>query len=527
MVAPFTWGNKDSTLHHEPPNNTQPPPPPYKETRVNPVILAERTTTTTEIITTTTQTTHFFSLPLWRKRGVPTSTTSARQSVFDFGADENGTVHRIRPMHSSASLVVDKALPPTPVNASREELPTPWGLHPQETTDTSDTLQPPHLESRKSSRTGHTLPTTQSTAALAHAALGLGLGLTHVMPLASASSSSSEINTVAFMSSPIPRDSDAPANVHMRRSKSSQKLGPSSSERSEFVVDSRDDRSYRRTRGLSLGTTSLLNFGSSDAKGKAKEKQPDNTSSPQTPPKLLARRSSFWSRKKTAHPPEIPDPPLPPRSSEHLHITPLPPVQPLSPFIVDVQTSTPSPSDIDFSTAQQRSLSRSFSESPTRISEDVPKPPPPPRRRPQRRPSTADSSVRSRTRSSFNDAPAPFTESPLPSPVQYRRTYHDPEAPSLQPPPSRPRALTNPPILHRLSLSLFSSSSSSPSNNPFSNTNGHSPIITSSNSPRPSLNKIPVNVPKPHTDDESPEVYLSRLLTAVSKAEVAAVLASR
>ena len=36
-----------------------------------------------------------------------------------------------------------------------------------------------------------------------------------------------------------------------------------------------------------------------------------------------------------------------------------------------------------------------------------------------------------------------------------------------------------------------------------------------------------MEIPKPQLEDESPEVYLQRLIEAVSKAEVATVLASR
>jgi hypothetical protein len=48
-----------------------------------------------------------------------------------------------------------------------------------------------------------------------------------------------------------------------------------------------------------------------------------------------------------------------------------------------------------------------------------------------------------------------------------------------------------------------------------------------SDSPRPSLSRPPVEVPKPQMDEESPDAYLERLLNIVSKAEIAGVLASR
>ncbi|EIW64746.1 uncharacterized protein TRAVEDRAFT_109486, partial [Trametes versicolor FP-101664 SS1] len=45
-------------------------------------------------------------------------------------------------------------------------------------------------------------------------------------------------------------------------------------------------------------------------------------------------------------------------------------------------------------------------------------------------------------------------------------------------------------------------------------------------SSRPSLSKPSVEIPKPRSDEESPEVYLQRLVEAVSKTEVASILAS-
>jgi hypothetical protein len=53
------------------------------------------------------------------------------------------------------------------------------------------------------------------------------------------------------------------------------------------------------------------------------------------------------------------------------------------------------------------------------------------------------------------------------------------------------------------------------------------PVMPTSDSPRPSISRPPVEVPKPQIDQESPDTYLERLLNVVSKAEVAGVLASR
>ncbi|OBZ79748.1 Protein transport protein sec73 [Grifola frondosa] len=94
---------------------------------------------------------------------------------------------------------------------------------------------------------------------------------------------------------------------------------------------------------------------------------------------------------------------------------------------------------------------------------------------------------------------------------------------------SRPRAQTNPPLLHRLSVNIFGSSSNSPSSTSAPNIAGESAIgspPSSLGSSRPSLSKPSVEIPRPRTEDESPEVYLTRLMEAVSKAEVATVLAA-
>ncbi|KAF7319944.1 Sec7 domain protein [Mycena kentingensis (nom. inval.)] len=53
-----------------------------------------------------------------------------------------------------------------------------------------------------------------------------------------------------------------------------------------------------------------------------------------------------------------------------------------------------------------------------------------------------------------------------------------------------------------------------------------SPALSASNSPRPSLTRPPSIIPKPEMDHESPEVYVSRLRLAVSKAEMAGILAA-
>ena len=93
----------------------------------------------------------------------------------------------------------------------------------------------------------------------------------------------------------------------------------------------------------------------------------------------------------------------------------------------------------------------------------------------------------------------------------------------------RPRSQTNPPLLHRLSVGLFSSGPAltTKASGVFGPNMFTSSAMPLNESPRLSISKPSVEIPKPHVDEESPDVYLERLLSIVSKAEIAGVLASR
>ncbi|KAJ7456682.1 hypothetical protein FB451DRAFT_1276828 [Mycena latifolia] len=487
--------------------NSQDLPPPYKDPAA-PLIVAETTTTTT-----TTTTTHFFSLPLWKKRPA-TPAPVVRHSVFGVDVTEDGRVR------GRERFAVEKDLPPTPPNESVFPVKlagTNGAVHAHDE-DAIVSLFPTS-ESRKS------LSASQSTAALAHASLGLGLP--HALRNTSASSSSSDINAIAFGASSIPAADLRPEVHNLRRAKSSQKLRAISAFDPPVSIEgSNSEGSKWRTRGVSLGTTAaFLNLGGSDAKGKGREME-EQVVHP-APKASLARRASFWSRKKATTMDS--SAPLPPRES--IPLPSLPSVLPLTPFTMD-----------DFamssSSSHSRGLSRSYSERAGVL--QVPTPSDNSgrarSRRPSRRPATADSSVRS---PSFLDPPPPppppppLPNSPLPvTQPNSRDPISTPESSNSRGPPGRPRAQTNPPLLYRLSLNLFSSSSSpSPSlpqaPNSIHGSPQNSPSLSTSNSPRVSFNKAPSVIPKPELDHESPEIYLSRLLLAVSKAEVAGILASR
>jgi hypothetical protein len=492
-----------------------PAPSLYPEPIASSTILADTTAATNKVMTTTTQTTHFFSLPLWRKRGSPVS-TSLPDSMSGLDADENGMV---RPPPRSSMFMVEKDLPPTP---PPEPFLTPCDVTPEKavippiqvTLPTPEVITHPEQMSntRQPVRSGTAL--SQPAVALAHAALRLGLP--YVMPHAS---SSSEVNSVAFVPSiPQPQDLCLPIS-HARRAGGSRVLGPASSGETPGINGQASySRERRRARGISLGGAGLFQFAT---EGKEKTKALD-TSNPV--PKVLSRRPSFWSRRRTAHSTEV-SLVLPSLAVSDVPQTSLslPPISPLNIEQTSHASSQPSPSNENHSPLC-RGLSRSHSERtslrrPSGGSKD--EIPPVPSVKP-RRPSTADSFGMSRARSFLLDGSHSETL-PLRPPLRYQETFQPPL--SNIPSQCRPRAHTNPPLLHRLSASIFSSSPYSSTSN--INNNYVSSPTASIDSPRTSLHNLPAKLLKPQSDEESPEVYLNRLSAAVSKADVAAVLASR
>ncbi|KAG8812194.1 hypothetical protein FRC19_003325 [Serendipita sp. 401] len=94
-----------------------------------------------------------------------------------------------------------------------------------------------------------------------------------------------------------------------------------------------------------------------------------------------------------------------------------------------------------------------------------------------------------------------------------------PLAPSTLGAHPRTKAIQSPPILRRISSTLFSQSPY-PSSSPTPNSSlSVSAVFTEEPSPQPTI-------PRPNVDEESPEGYVLRLMEAVSKSEVAGVLAS-
>jgi hypothetical protein len=524
------------------------PPPSYKEqiSGLSPVVLA--TTTTTEVVTTTTHTTHFFSLPLWTRRGHHPS-PSPRQSS-ELGASENGVVSSDM---MRKSVILDKDLPPIPredgdlliASGSGTEqgndngsVPTPHGtLDDRHTRPDAFTSPASSFFTRTSPRKSSKpcLSSSQSTIALAHAALGLGL--TNIIP--NPASSSPEVNTVAFKGDE-PSESEH-HRPHLRRERSFKFRSNSTHEFSGFS-HLRHNVDSTRTRGTSLGGASgLLQQASNDA-GKSKEKVIETEGPEPSSSKTLTRKPSFWGRrKKTESNTELPTH----LSSQDGFAAPsLPFIPPLTPLNLETETSPSIPySEDSFHLPIPRSYSDQLVSSPSPLlrrdfhSSKSRKPPspeqhdiypisdpsatreiklnisPPPSMPTHNRPFTADATAPPRVRSFFSDMGQPAISSATPPTLGH----------SLSRPSKRPRANTNPPLLHRLSINLFTSSSPSS----FGNSSGSSPIVSTSTSPRPSMNKAPAKIPKPREGEESPEVYLNRVVAAVSKADVAGVLASR
>lgn len=463
------------TLPHASPQSVSPPP--YEPNTNSSVFLAETTTTRTEVVTTTTTTTHFFSLSPWRK------SSFANLMHQSAGINDNG---QREPIAFPTRPRVEKELPPTPP-------------HDQ---DLDSNISPTYASADlpKSPEVRDSQPTRHSTAVLARAALGLGLP-----PHASTSSSSSRI-PFGTASSPGPEDDVTTPEVYK-----SDQINANLTHESLATVNDEDRR--RRTRGVSFGASSFLKLGSAEVKGKRKEKEIGNESAAKGSPKTISRRPSFWSRKKS-------DTVV--RSSTtsdntEAHLAPHLTLPPISPFDANI-TFTPSP----FSSLQHyRTISRSYSErgDSCQTTEATS----------SRRPATANPS------DGHLGSRFPMLEpssAPEVLPVFMRSSRRPQTAVTGQ----RPRSLTNPPglFLSPLDQSISlkpplprgsSASSTGTRNRPNSTTysldKGLTTILPSGDSKKPQL--IP---PVPLKDQESPELYLSRLQAAVSKVEVAGILAS-
>ena len=519
-MVKFGWPVK--TTKHSPSSerDSYPPPPPYQEQdHASPVAFPSTNTssvptTVTNTTTASTSTSHFLSLPLWRKRHEEPVDSPQRMSMFDLRTYQAGLDHH---RDQGTPSPREKALPPTPTSSNEDVS----GARMRSTDSPIERswLYSPTTQAR-SSRSPTASPPVRpapSNAKFALAQAALAIGLPHGMPQASASSSRSDVNTMAFVSVPQPSRHLVP-RPNVRRAKSFQQLSR------KFYRDddsTSSDAQRPRSRGASFDPAHASD---SDMKGKgnALEDIPSHVTPPR---KSLVRRASFWNRKRndTSRNDVAPPPSEHPRHSFD-HLSPLlPTLRPMSPLHFDTNIShsspllpmddpsPPSPPGLD---TRNESRDHPLPPNPSASSPDLTiqtlKKPSGSRQRP----STADPAAdRSRTLPYYKRPPD--HSSPLAAAPSQQPEVATPQQ------TTRPRSQTNPPLLHRLSANLFSFGSSPL----FPSTNGAHINQSPTASSRSSTSKLPP--PKPRPNEESPATYVDRLLRTISKADVASVLASR
>lgn len=277
-----------------------------------------------------------------------------------------------------------------------------------------------------------------------------------------------ETNTIPFASSVSPIPVLKPT---VRKSRSFQWLRRNVSENHTPSNDNHPHHSVNeRHRGSSLGASSFLSI---DVPSDGDTSRPTklSPSSPKAVTKTLPRRASFWSKGRRSHSKE---PSNHPSHNEGIILTlpPLPSVYHVSPFNINHLTEAPS----------------SF---PTQMTEATYVPP------------FSDPDP------SCNAEPCE-TDTPLPRP---RAQTNPPNSP-------------NPPFFRRFSIGILSAlePSSPPPLDLHANNSAQSLAIAPTVA-RQAVHK-PV-IPKPLSKEESPDIYLARLQSAVSKSEIAGILASR
>lgn len=458
---------------------------------------------------------HFFSFPLWKKNNVYAFSTQDPHSV----PDDFGGLSKRSPLDAKKRNDFPPPIPPKDhISSTIVPRISSVSIDDQEFVPGSSTTTSPQ---RTPSRRRRDPPARQPTTVLAQASLGLGLP--HVMPHG-ASSSSLDIPTFRDAFNNQNGVDTGVARSIIRKAKSFQKL------RQDPPIESpQDPLQRRRSRGLSLGP---LHFA---IEGKGKERELDS------PVKSISRKSSFWRRRKDSlknlvhSEPQKSLPPVPNTPADDKgHIHPLPPL-PLA-TISDGNNINAAPGHTpDQSPTTKRSaLLRSRSTALQRSHSE--------RSSPGIRPSSANGLPSYPTFKSPEMARLPgrpSTAGALPSSPKSAHLTPSVSFSSLTPHPitgrvdsfpldsskPRPRASTNPPLFHRLSMNLFSSSPQIP---PLPHTKlTSSPDTSTISSPRPSTSKQSIDIPKPRVDEESPKQYVDRLAESVPKSDIATVLASR
>ena len=461
---------------------------------------------------------HFFSFPLWRKNNVSTFPAQnphpppddfgglSKRSSFDAN-ERNDSPPAIPPKDHIVSTIIPRISSASGDDYDPEFVPGSSKMSTREHTPPRRRQEP---------------PIRQSTAVLAQASLGLGLP--HVMPHHGASSSSLDITAFRNTSGNQNDTNTGVAQSIIRKAKSFQRL------RQEPPTENLQDlRQHRRSRGLSLGP---LHFA---IEGKGREREPES------PAKGISRKSSFWRRRKDSlknlvhQEPEKSLPPIPTPPTDRSG--PVHPQQPLpSATIYDrsYRNGTSSLTPEQSSTPKRSILLRSRSTLLQRSHSE--------RTSPGTRPSSAHGPSRCTPFKSSEMARLPGRPSTAGAPSSASRSTHLTPSVSfssippqpvtdridsfpLEPTKSRPRASTNPPLLHRLSMTLFPSSPPIPAL-PHTQLTG-SPDASTISSPRPSTSKQSIDIPKPRINEESPKQYVNRLTDTVPKSDIATVLASR
>lgn len=447
---------------------------------------------------------HFFSLPHWTRKMLPPS-VSARRSRAAMPSDELGVIPR-----SPSKLMLDKELPPMPPTTQ-----SVTGSLGSVATSLDPAISPPTPSHKPtpSPIVPGAIPSTSTESRNTQPTMYFDLY--HNTPY------------ISFVT-PSPTDIDQrDSTLPLRQSKSSH--------------------SFRAHRQACESTQPL--DGANRARGLSTGQRP---SSSKRPGQNYAEPLPIPGKSEASPVRQILKKPSQQLLSVPSDSFSLPALQPTSPFHIDFQSDTLTSSQQSPQRSASR-LTRSHSErffrrlshsngdapalpkipsafTPSQFPSTAVDPPRSPRsphspRPTLRRPATADS-TRSRTRTrSF------FTLSTQTSPTPSNHTPHFGNAlSSLTSPTSinhtntRPRSATNPPLLHRLSLNFFASSTSPAKFGTVldSSVTG-SPVSRS----RPSmLSSVPPEDLRPH-QDELPESFLHRLTSLVGKGDIAGLLASR
>jgi hypothetical protein len=442
---------------------------------------------------------HFFSLPQWTRKILPAS-VSARRSLVGVPYDELGVIRK-----KPSKLMLDKELPPTPLIQS-------VAGNPNSIERSLDTSSPISTDRFAPSLTLSRANTPPTSAEPTHTQPKLYFDVYHnAVPRG--------VNTVSFVTTSPSGIDRRDATLPLRHTRSTQSfLSHKQADRSSQPLDGAE-----RVRGFS--------FGQKLSSSRRKDAEPPLTgeSNKASPVRQVSTKSSR----------QLLSVPFDPLS--------LPALQPTSPFHIDFHSDTVASSQQPSRSASRltRSHSERFSRRPSSPNSETPAlpkilsafdssqhhpttadstlTPHHPSRPTLRRPMTADS-VRSRTRSFFTLSPQTMSSPSTQTPHFGNALSSLTSSPSANHANSRPRSATNPPLLHRLSINFFASSTASAKSVTVPSS---SITVSPASRSRPTLlSSVPSEELRPQ-QDESPEAFLQRLSSIIGKADIAGLLGSR